>query len=74
MLNNKDIEICAVMGIRLVVVKTYLSLRMALNCLKKAESSTMEILGVREPTGEGERIGYLKGDFDDKDITNFSSH
>lgn len=63
MLNNNDIEICAVLG-GYGTGKTYLSLRMALNALDKGNQS--KVLGVREAVGEGKQIGYLKGDFEDK--------
>lgn len=63
MLNNNDIDICAVLG-NYGSGKSYLSLRMALNSIQKGYQS--KILGVREAVGEGERIGYLKGDFEDK--------
>lgn len=64
MLNNNDIDICAILG-TYGSGKTYLSLRMALNMVKD-KGNQSKILGVREAVGEGERIGFLKGDFDDK--------
>jgi PhoH-like ATPase len=63
MLNNKDISICALLG-TVGSGKTFLSLRMALNNIKKGDQT--KILGVREPVGEGKQIGYLPGDFEDK--------
>lgn len=68
MLNNNDIDICAVLG-GYGTGKTYLSLRMALNALDKGHQS--KILGVREAVGEGQQVGYLKGDFDDKTMKFF---
>lgn len=64
MLNNNEIDICAILG-TYGSGKTYLSLRMALNMVKD-KGNQSKILGVREAVGEGERIGFLKGDFDDK--------
>lgn len=63
-LNNPDITIAAILG-GYGSGKTYLSMQMALyNVQEKGKVS--KILGVREVTGEGEKIGYLPGDIEDK--------
>jgi predicted ribonuclease YlaK len=64
MLNNNDIDICAVLG-EVGSGKTFLALRMALNAVKE-KGVQSKILGVRSPDGEGARIGFLRGDFEDK--------
>lgn len=64
MLCNPDITICSVLG-GYGSGKTKLCMSMALYAVEeKGEQST--ILGVREPKGEGEDIGFLPGTTDDK--------
>lgn len=63
-LNNPDITIAAILG-GYGSGKTYLSMQMALyNVQEKGRAS--KILGVREVSGEGKKIGYLPGDIEDK--------
>ena len=64
MLNNKDITVCAVLG-GYGSGKTHISLISAKHqVVDKGNQST--IIGLREPTGHGRNVGYLKGDFSDK--------
>lgn len=66
MLNNEDIDICAILGLA-GSGKSYLSMRMALYHINSgSENSPNSILAVREPVAEGEEVGFLKGDFEDK--------
>lgn len=64
MLNNNNIEICALLG-TMGSGKTYLALQMALNSIKNTGKQS-KLLGVRSPYGTGKDIGYLKGTFEDK--------
>ena len=61
---NKDITISAILG-GYGSGKTYIATQMALyNVLEKGNQA--KILGIRECSGEGKDIGYLKGTFEDK--------
>lgn len=63
-LNNPDITIAAILG-GYGSGKTFISMQMALyNVREKGRAS--KILGVREVKGEGEQIGYLPGDMENK--------
>ena len=65
---NRDIDIIAVLG-TYGSGKSYLTTQMALyHVLEKGHQS--KVLGIREPTGEGAPVGYLKGTFEDK-VRNF---
>lgn len=65
---NRDIDIVAVLG-TYGSGKSYLTTQMALyHVLEKGHQS--KVLGIREPTGEGAPVGYLKGTFEDK-VRNF---
>lgn len=61
---NKDITISAVLG-GYGSGKTFLATQMALyNVVEKGNQA--KILGIRECSGEGKDVGYLKGTFEDK--------
>jgi predicted ribonuclease YlaK len=63
-LNNQDVTIAAILG-GYGSGKTFLSMQMALyNVQEKGRVS--KILGIREVKGEGEEIGFLPGDMEDK--------
>ena len=63
-LNNQDITVAAIIG-GYGSGKSYLCTKMALyNVLDKGNQSS--ILLVREPVGEGKELGYLPGDFKNK--------
>ena len=64
MLNNPNITVCAVLG-GYGSGKSYLSMQMGLYGYRE-KGWYSKILGVREPTGEGESVGYLTGDFEQK--------
>ena len=65
---NRDIDIVAVLG-TYGSGKSYLTTQMALyHVMEKGHQS--KVLGIREPTGEGAPVGYLKGTFEDK-VRNF---
>ena len=64
MLYNDKIGIKAVLG-RHGSGKTYMSLRMALH-LTLDKGVYSKVLAVREPTSEGEQIGFLAGSFEEK--------
>jgi len=63
-LMNPDISIVAVNG-GYGCGKTFLALQMALYAVRE-KGHQAKILGVREVLGEGEEIGFLKGDFSEK--------
>ena len=64
LLINKDITAVAILG-GYGSGKTMLSTQMALyNVLEKGLQS--KVLGIRECSGEGKEVGYLKGTFEDK--------
>lgn len=61
---NKDITISAILG-GYGSGKTFLATQMGLyNVVEKGNHA--KILGIRECSGEGKNIGYLKGTFEDK--------
>lgn len=65
LLDNENIPIkvlCGVYG----TGKTYLSVNVAVNKLREIESNISNIFLVRQPYGEGEEIGYLKGSKNEK--------
>ncbi len=64
MLANKDITVCALLG-TYGSGKSFLSMQMALYHVKE-KGNQSHILGVREPKGEGQGLGYLPGDFHEK--------
>lgn len=63
-LNNPKITAVAILG-GYGSGKTFLSLQMGLYSIKE-KGWQSKLLGVREVLGEGERIGYLPGDKEDK--------
>lgn len=63
-LNNPDITVAAILG-NYGSGKSYLAMQMALYAVREKGWQSF-ILGVREPCGEGRELGYLKGDFEDK--------
>ena len=63
-LNNPKITIVAILG-GYGSGKTFLSMQMGLYAIRD-KGWQSKILGVREVLGEGERIGYLPGDKEDK--------
>ena len=63
-LNNADITVAAILG-GYGSGKSYLTMRMALDAVLY-KGTQQKVLGVREASGEGKSIGYLKGDFDEK--------
>lgn len=64
MLNNPNITICAVLG-GYGSGKSYLSMQMGLYAVNE-KGWQSSILGVREPISDGESVGYLKGDLENK--------
>lgn len=64
LLNNPKITTVAILG-GYGSGKTYLSMLMGLYAIKE-KGWQSKMLGVREVVGEGERIGFLPGDKDDK--------
>lgn len=61
---NSDIDIAVIMG-TYGSGKSYLATQMALyHVLEKGHQA--KILGIREPSGEGTPVGYLKGTLEDK--------
>ena len=64
MLNNPNITICAVLG-GYGSGKSYLAMQMALYAVKE-KGWQSKIVGIREPQGDGQDVGYLKGTFDEK--------
>lgn len=64
LLANKDISTVAILG-GYGSGKTHLAMQMALYHVTERGNQS-RILGVREATGEGAQIGYLKGDFSEK--------
>ncbi len=64
MLNNKDITVCAILGVP-GGGKSYLVTRMADYCVRE-KGWQSKICFVREPWGEGRSEGYLKGTFEEK--------
>lgn len=64
MLNNPNITICAVLG-GYGSGKSYLAMQMALYAVKE-KGWQSKIVGIREPQGDGQDVGYLKGSFDEK--------
>lgn len=63
-LANKDITIVAVIGLS-GSGKTCLATRMALYSVRD-KGYQSKIVGIREPIGEGQDVGYLQGSFEDK--------
>lgn len=64
LLMNKDITTIGILG-GYGSGKTYLAMQMALYHVNE-KGNQAKILGVREATGEGAQIGFLKGNFEDK--------
>lgn len=64
LLNNQNIPIVAILG-GYGSGKTWLSMRMAVYQAAKCGEFS-RILGVREPRGEGQEVGFLPGDFQSK--------
>ena len=63
-LNNPDITVAAILG-GYGTGKSFLTMRMALDAVL-SKGTQQKILGVREASGEGKSVGYLKGNFEDK--------
>lgn len=64
LLMNRDIDIVAILG-TYGSGKSFLSTQMGLyHVLEKGNQS--KLLGIREPSGEGAPVGYLKGTLEDK--------
>lgn len=64
LLMNRDIDIVAILG-TYGSGKSFLTTQMGLyHVLEKGNQS--KLLGIREPTGEGAPVGYLKGTLEDK--------
>ena len=64
MLMNPDINICCIIG-GYGSGKTYLAMRMALYAVQE-KGYQSKILGIREPIGEGQEVGFLPGEKDSK--------
>ncbi len=64
MLYDPSITICAILG-TYGSGKSYLAMQMALYSVRE-KGWQSKILGVREPLGEGRELGYLSGDFEQK--------
>lgn len=64
LLMNRDIDIVAILG-TYGSGKSFLTIQMGLyHVLEKGNQS--KLLGIREPSGEGAPVGYLKGTLEDK--------
>ena len=64
MLNNPNITACAVLG-GYGSGKSFISMQMALYAVQE-KGWQSKIVGIREPIGEGQDIGYLPGDMNEK--------
>lgn len=64
MLNNPAITVCAILG-NYGSGKTALTMRMSIYAVKE-KGWQSQILGVREPHGEGKEVGFLPGDLNMK--------
>lgn len=64
LLMNKNIEIVAILG-TYGSGKSYLTTRMGLYHVNE-KGNQAKMLGIREPSGEGAPVGYLKGTLEDK--------
>ena len=64
MLNNPNITACAVLG-GYGSGKSFISMQMALYAVQE-KGWQSKIVGIREPIGEGQDIGYLPGDINEK--------
>ena len=64
LLANDDISTVALLG-GYGSGKTFLAMQLGLYCVTKRAKQS-QILGIREPRGEGKDIGFLPGSFDDK--------
>lgn len=64
MLNNPSITVCAILG-SYGSGKSYLAMQMALYAVQEKGWQSY-ILGVREPVGDGRELGFLSGDFEEK--------
>lgn len=63
-LNNPNITVAAILG-TFGSGKSYIAMQMALYAVQE-KGWQSSILGIREPVGEGRELGYLSGDFEDK--------
>ena len=64
-LNNPDITTVAILGTA-GSGKSYLAMQMGLYNIQSAKSPIDRMVAVREASGEGKEVGFLKGDFEDK--------
>lgn len=64
MLNNPSITICSILG-NYGSGKTALTMKMAIYAVKE-KGWQSQILGIREPHGEGKEVGFLPGDLQNK--------
>lgn len=64
MLNNPSITVCAILG-NYGSGKTALTMKMATYSVKE-KGWQSQILGIREPHGEGKEVGFLPGDLQSK--------
>ena len=64
MLNNPSITICSILG-NYGSGKTLLTMKMAIYAVKE-KGWQSQILGIREPHGEGKEVGFLPGDLQSK--------
>lgn len=64
MLNNPNITACAILG-GYGTGKSYMCMQMGLYAVRE-KGWQDHILGVREPTGDGRQLGYIPGDFEQK--------
>ena len=64
-LNNTNITTVAILGTA-GSGKSYLAMQMGLYLMQSSKTGISSIVAVREASGEGKEIGFLKGDFEDK--------
>ena len=64
-LNNPDITTVAILGTA-GSGKSFLAMQMGLHNMRNSKSLIDKIVAVREASGEGREVGFLKGDFEDK--------
>ena len=64
-LNNSNITTVAILGTA-GSGKSFLAMQMGLHLMLSPKNQIDHIVAVREASGEGKEIGFLKGDFEDK--------
>lgn len=64
-LNNSNITTVAILGTA-GSGKSFLAMQMGLYLMQSTKNQIERIVAVREASGEGKEIGFLKGDFEDK--------